>query len=222
MSAPPTETSYRYGARDQLPRRSIRGFDHVNRFWDPVRCMVTAKILPGEYYVTSADELISTVLGSCVSACIWDPQARVGGMNHFMVPAAAEPDHDAWALELPARYGIFAMELLINAILKHGGSRERLRVKITGGGRVVDIDTGIGERNVEFVRAYLANERLTLVGEHVGGTHARKAIFHPLSGRAEVLEIVEHRNDTVVRRERDYAAHLTSVPSPGDIELFEE
>lgn len=191
-----------------LPRLSVSGFGHINRFWDRTREMVHVKVLPGEYYVTTADEVVSTVLGSCVAACVWDPVARIGGMNHFMIPTTSRQKTEAGAIDDAARYGMFAMEYLINSILRQGGERSRLKTKIAGGGHVMAIATDIGQRNIEFVRHYMATEGLELTSEHVGGSYPRKIMFHPLDGRARVMEIKSRKNDTVVRRERSYAAHL--------------
>ncbi|MEZ5411962.1 MAG: hypothetical protein R2761_28260 [Acidimicrobiales bacterium] len=214
------------GPRDRrgnpLPRLSVRGFSHINRFWDRSRGMVHVKVLPGEYYVTTADELISTVLGSCVAACIWDPLAGVGGMNHFMIPEASRQKTEAGVIDDAARYGMFAMEYLINTILRQGGERSRLKTKIAGGGHVMPIATDIGQRNIDFVRAYLATEGLELTSQHVGGPYPMKVIFHPLDGRARVMELKTRTNDTVVRRERSYAAHLRHAEDAGAgaVELF--
>lgn len=218
VSAGPTD---RRG--NPLPRLSVRGFGHINRFWDRSRGMVHVKVLPGEYYVTTADELISTVLGSCVAACIWDPVAGVGGMNHFMIPVASRQKTEAGAIDDAARYGMFAMEYLINKILRQGGERSRLKTKIAGGGHVMPIATDIGQRNIDFVRHYMATEGLELTSEHVGGPYPMKLLFHPLDGRARVLEIKARKTDTVVRRERSYAAHLdhaSDAAAVGAVELF--
>ena len=205
--------------RHPVPHPALGGFDHVNRFWDQTKDRVHAKILPGEYYVTTADEVISTVLGSCVAACIWDPEARIGGMNHFMIPSASRTESGAPTDET-ARYGLFAMEYLINTILKHGGERSRLQTKIVGGGHVMAIATDIGQRNIDFVRRYLAAEGLPLAGECVGGPHPMKAVFHPVDGRAQVLAIKSRNKDTVVKRERSYADHLRQESGAGAVELF--
>ncbi len=222
VTRPATGVTDRRG--NPLPRLSVKGFGHVNRFWDRRRDMVHVKLLPGEYYVTTSDEVISTVLGSCVAACIWDPVARIGGMNHFMIPTDGRQKTEAGAIDDAARYGMFAMEFLINKILRHGGERARLKTKIAGGGHVMPISTDIGQRNIDFVRQYMAAEGLALTSEHVGGPYPMKLLFHPLDGRARVMEIKNIKNETVVRRERRYAAHLdhasdTTAAASG-VELF--
>lgn len=202
--------------------RALPGFEHVSRYYDPPHAMMTAKILPGELYVTTQDEAIVTVLGSCVSACIWDRTAGIGGMNHFMLPASADQSRvaDFAHASEAARYGTFAMEALINAILKYGGRRSALQIKIVGGGRVLRGATEVGQRNIEFVREFIVNEGLTLGGEHVGGVLPRKVWFHPLTGRARVKELKSTATSTVADREQQYATRIGSDAKGGDIELF--
>ncbi len=201
---------------------AMPGFEHVNRFFDTTRKKLAAKILPGEYYVSKHDEYIMTTLGSCVSACIWDEFAKIGGMNHFMLPSngsAGVPADIAHASE-EARYGTVAMEHLINTILKNGGRRDRLRVKIVGGGRVLRTATDVGSKNINFVREFLCNENLAIEGEHLGGQWPRKVCFHPLTGSAQVKELKSLANDTVARRESDYEKKLRAEESAGSVELF--
>jgi len=204
------------------PPRVLPGFEHIGRYFDPTHRLVTAKILPGELYVTTQDEAIVTVLGSCVSACIWDRTAGIGGMNHFMLPATADASRvaDFAHASEAARYGTFAMEALINAILKFGGRRAALQIKIVGGGRVLRGATDVGDRNIEFVREFIRNEGLNVVGEHVGGVLPRKVWFHPLSGRALVKELKSTATTTVANREQQYASQLGQDSKGGDIELF--
>ena len=163
------------------------GFEHLRRFWDPAQGCMTVKVLPGEFYVSDQEEMLSTVLGSCVSACIHDVRRGIGGMNHFMLP---EPvgERDNWSSTVgrAARYGSDAMEQLINAILKAGGQRADLRVKVFGGGRVLARMSDVGQRNIEFVRRYIAAENLELVASDLGDVFPRQVQFFPHSGRARV------------------------------------
>ena len=124
-----------------------------------------AKILPGEYYATSRDMLLVTVLGSCVAACIRDRQTGVGGMNHFMLPDSNQ-DADTM-LGLPTRYGTYAMEVLINQVMKIGAKRSNLEAKIFGGGNVLRGFTiaNIGQKNASFVKEFLAREKIPIVAE---------------------------------------------------------
>ncbi|MDG2113350.1 MAG: chemoreceptor glutamine deamidase CheD [Actinomycetota bacterium] len=208
--------------RTQPSSPSLEGFEHVQRFHDPRLGKISSQILPGEHYVTFADELVTTVLGSCVAACVWDPVAGIGGMNHFMIPTADHRGDEGVATAADSgRYGVFAMELLVNTILKYGGERARLLVKLVGGGHVVSSGTPVGWANVTFARDYVANEGFRLVGEHVGGVHARRVVFHPLSGRSKVVEVSTSDPVGVSERERSYVAAM-SRSTTGSVEIFEE
>ena len=198
------------------------GFGHVNRYWDPTRGCMAAKILPGEYYVTGADEVVVTVLGSCVAACIRDARTGVGGMNHFMLPLNEGGD-DNWSgtsLSTATRYGNVAMEYLINEVLKHGSERRRLEVKVFGGGRILREMTDIGRRNIEFVLDYVETEGLRLIARDLGGDCPRKVVYHPGSGRVQVKKLQSLRNETVLEREAAYMDELVTQPVEGSVDLF--
>lgn len=202
-------------------RRVLRGFEHLRRSRESTGCMAV-KILPGEFYASAQDEVITTVLGSCVSACIHDPEAGVGGMNHFMLP---EPSTNGsrWvdtAAGRSARYGSDAMEQLVNAVLKAGGVRERLRVKIFGGGCVLARMTDIGRRNIEFVRRYLNAEGLQLAAEDVGGVHPRQVRYYPHTGRTQIRRLRNSAEIGVADRERQYLKQLAADPIKGEVEIF--
>lgn len=200
-----------------------REFAHIRRAFDGKLGAVVAKILPGEYYATGDNEYITTTLGSCVSACIWDPFVHFGGMNHFMLPDcddAKVADFASGGASDSARYGSFAMEHLINVILKAGGRRERLQAKIVGGGHVLQITTNIGERNIEFVRNYLRNEGINIVGEDVGGRCGRQVRFHPQSGNAAVRPLASTENRGIVDLEGSYRRTIVQQPAAGEVELF--
>ena len=201
----------------------LKGFEGINRYWDTGRGMPAAKILPGEYYVTTGQEMITTVLGSCVSACIRDRVFGIGGMNHFMLPIAR--DGRGWGgvddlVSTATRYGNYAMEHMINEILKHGGHKRHLEAKIFGGGRIVENLSDVGQRNIEFVRCYLETEEITLLGESVGDIHPRKVVYVPATGKAYVKRIKHLHNDTVMVREDKYLSEITHQPVAGEIELF--
>ena len=150
--------------------------------------------------------IIVTVLGSCVSACIRDPIRGIGGMNHFMLPAGQRDDADRWqhgCLDAAARYGNYAMELLINTILKHGGNRAHLEVKIVGGGRILTHMTDIGQRNITFVRDYLRTEGLQVIAEDVGDIHPRKVYYLPSLGKVRMQKLRALHNDTILRLQVD-------------------
>jgi len=178
------------------------------------------KILPGEYYVTTKDILIGTVLGSCVSACIRDRVSGIGGMNHFMLPNAGS-DQNNPASE-SARYGAYAMELLINQLMKTGAIRKNLEAKVFGGGNVIPNMSSmkIGDRNANFVRQYLKNEDIRIIGEDLCDSYARKVYFFPLTGRVLVKKI-EITTSSIINMENDYYNSITTPqPASGDIDLF--
>lgn len=200
------------------------GFEHVNRYWDRRLHVPAAKILPGEFYVSRHGEMIATVLGSCVAACIRDKQLGVGGMNHFMLPQEGQHSTENWGgeLGLASRYGNWAMEYLINAILKMGGSRRNLEVKVFGGGNVLKNMTEIGSRNVDFVTSYLNSENLHISAMDVGGSHARKVLYFPDTGAVKMKRLIKVDNETIVRREREYREDLRQGPDTGgSVELFD-
>lgn len=197
----------------------LPGYEHINRYWDRVNECRAAKILPGEYYVTLRGELVTTVLGSCVAACIRDRKLGLGGMNHFMLPHSEQLEN--WGIiSSAARYGSYAMEVLINDILKHGGRRENLEVKLFGGGQVLKHKTSVGQRNIAFVREYIAAEGLSLVSEDLGGEFPRKVNYFPQTGLARVKKLKTLQNDTLLKRESSYLTTLESAPVKQDIELF--
>lgn len=201
--------------------RPLRGFEKINRYWDKTRDGVAAKILPGEYYVTTNDEFVVTVLGSCVSACIRDRLFGVGGMNHFMLPKSFKEDEiRAGNVSDAARYGNFAMEHLINDILKNGGRRENLEVKIVGGGKIIANMTNIGMKNIEFVKSFIEAEGLNLLGEDVGDIYPRKVVYHPRSGKVQVKKLRSMHNKTILDREERYMSQIETKPVAGEIELF--
>lgn len=203
--------------------RCIPGFDHINKYWDKACEMHAAKILPGEYYVTTQEEIIVTVLGSCISACIRDVVFGIGGMNHFMLPVSRDEisSHRGPAFNTTAtRYGNFAMEALINSILKNGGSKENLEVKIFGGGRILEQMTNIGAMNIKFVKEFIKIEQLKLAGEDVGDIYPRKVYYYPLSGRVKLKKLMALHNNTIVEREVKYLDALEHEKIEGDIDLF--
>jgi chemotaxis protein CheD len=209
-------------AADALPP-ALPQFEHVRRFWDRENLCYAAKLLPGEYYVTTTGEQISTVLGSCVSACVRDGRTGIGGMNHFMLPRDASGGSSIWGSTVSAatRYGNVAMERLINDILKLGSRRDSLEVKLVGGGRVVDgIAMDIGARNIEFVRKYVADEGFSVLGEDLGDVYPRKVHYAPATGKLRVKKLNAVRNDTLFERERSYLQSLDREPVGNDIELF--
>jgi chemotaxis protein CheD len=209
----------RSGTSPQAP--VLPGFEHLRRYWDPTQACMTVKVLPGEFYVSTQHELVTTVLGSCVAACIHDARRGIGGMNHFMLP---EPrgERDSWSSTTgrAARYGSDAMEQLINAILVAGGQRADLQVKIFGGGRVLAQLTDIGQRNIDFVQRYIAAEKLNLCASDLGDVYPRQVQFFPNSGRARVRLLRRHDDVALVADEPGYLKRLANDPIKGEVELF--
>lgn len=162
------------------------------------------KILPGEYFVYNEDILIMTTLGSCIAACLWDRVARVGGMNHFMLPEGAGDS---------GRYGSYAMELLINELMKLGATRSTLEAKVFGGGQVISgmNSMNVGERNTTFVMDYLKTERIAVVSKDVLDIYPRKVCFLPASGKAMVKRLAAANTDALVAQDR--AAAQKATPS---------
>ncbi len=175
------------------------------------------KILPGEYFVFDEDLLIMTTLGSCIAVCLWDRQAHVGGMNHFMLPDNGGSGADS------GRYGSYAMELLINELLKAGASRLTLEAKVFGGGAVLQgmNSINVGERNTQFVMDYLKTERIPIVSKDVLDIYPRKVCFFPHNGKAMVKRLAPSNPEIIVAQER--AAMQKTTPAStggGSVDLF--
>jgi chemotaxis protein CheD len=191
-----------------------------NLYFDRQHGVEAAKILPGEYYVTADNMVLVTVLGSCVAACIRDPQSGIGGMNHFMLPEAGGDVDDV--LSASARYGAFAMELLINELVKLGARRQALEAKVFGGGNVLPsmTQTNVGQRNASFVLGFLALEGIRLAARDLLDDCPRKVYFFPSTGRVRVKKLRALHNQTIAEREQDYRRRLGGIKVSGDVELF--
>ena len=192
----------------------------TNVYYDRTFDVEAAKILPGEYYYTGKNMLIVTVLGSCVSACIRDRITGLGGMNHFMLP---DGGGDAGSpVSASMRYGTYAMEVLINDLLKAGARRENLEAKVFGGGAVLRGFTAmnVGERNAAFVTNFLKTERIPVLAEDLNDIYPRKVYFFPRTGKVLVKKLMQTHNDTLAKRELDYASRLKVAPVGGAIDLF--
>lgn len=200
---------------------SIDSASSSHRRRDPCTGRWTTRVLPGECYVTGGNEVLTTVLGSCISACIRDPQLGVGGMNHFLLPvepgSAPVPDS---ALGLATRYGGHAMETLINGLLKRGARRERLEIKLFGGGRILGGSADVGLRNIAFIHDFLKIEGLRSVAEDLGDVYPRTVTYEPATGRARVKRLRPIEAQTVARHEQDYMRTVDRKDDGGDIELF--
>lgn len=192
----------------------------TNLYYDRSFDCEAAKILPGEYYYTQKPMLIVTVLGSCVAACIRDRVTGIGGMNHFMLPDGKGDASNPTSASM--RYGAYAMEVLINQLLKAGARRENLEAKVFGGGNVLRGFTAInvGERNAEFVLDFLRAEKIRIVAEDLNDVHPRKVYFFPETGKVLVKKLKQLNNYTLVKREQDYAYRLQTNTVGGEIDLF--
>jgi chemotaxis protein CheD len=190
-------------------------------YYDRTFDVEAAKISPGEYYYTDKDMMIVTVLGSCVSACVRDVVSGIGGMNHFMLPDSAKADKDSPVSE-SMRYGTYAMEVLINQLIKNGARRENLEAKIFGGGNVLRSFTtmNVGDRNAAFVRNYLKDEGIRVTGEDLNDIFPRKVYFFPKTGKVLVKKLKQLNNYTIMKREESYASKLKTNDVGGDIDLF--
>jgi len=209
--------------KNEVGQPSIPGFENIKRYWDAENEIIAAKLLPGDYYVTTDDELITTVLGSCVSACIRDAVVGIGGMNHFMLPETSQSrlrSRDESVVGTALRYGNYAMEHLINTILQYGGKRKNLEVKLFGGGKIIATLGDVGSRNIQFVLDYVDTEALKLISQDLGDIYPRKVNFFPKSGRVRMKKIKDLHNNTIVLREKEYGSQIKDLPVEGSIELF--
>ena len=191
-----------------------------NTYYDRHFDKEAVKILPGEYYVTTGDKLIVTVLGSCVAVCLRDKVTHCGGMNHFLLPN--DGSNESGLLTESARYGVYAMELLINHLLKLGANRNRLEAKVFGGGNVLRgmVLNNVGQRNAEFVLDYLHNEGIPIVAQDLLDEFPRKVYFFPDTGKVMVRKIKSVHNSTIIDRESEYRMRVKYSPKSGDVDLF--
>jgi chemotaxis protein CheD len=188
-----------------------------NFYFDRDFSRYAVKILPGEFFVADNDIVVTTVLGSCVSACIWDRTQGIGGMNHFMLPDGADREPGG----LAGRYGVFAMEQLINELLKRGARKANFEAKVFGGGNVMAniVSIDVGKRNGSFVLEFLATEGIRVSARDLLDKHPRRVAFFPATGRA-LCKKLPQADTALVAAERQYGAALASKPVAGEVELF--
>src|SRR3954465_14846690 len=189
-----------------------------NEYFDRQLNMQAVKLLPGEYHVSNQDMVQVTVLGSCVAACIRDKVFGIGGMNHFMLPDGGSDARHGNS----SRYGVFAMEVLINEVLKRGARRGNLQAKLFGGGNVMKTlsKSTVGQRNADFAIKFLETEGIPIVASQLVDDYARKVYHFPATGKVRVKRLIEGKNDTIFEREREYGTRLQKVEEGGEIELF--
>ncbi|SDW89352.1 chemotaxis protein CheD [Albimonas donghaensis] len=188
-------------------------------YFDPKIGARAISVLPGHHDVTQeTDVAVTTLLGSCVAACIRDVDKGIGGLNHFLLPGEDRSEAGARS----ARYGVHAMEVLINDILKRGGQKSRMEAKVFGGANVIDVsakDT-VGIRNAQFVKDYLRSEGIRLAASDTGGDRARRVYFFPSSGRVSVLRLPASETRTMRRTETQLERKVQQAPRGGGVELF--
>ncbi len=203
------------------PPLALPGFENIKRAWNQTFESYSARLNPGEYYVTKNDEGIYTTLGSCISACIRDRVSGIGGMNHFLLPASTgDGEWKDAGLSSSTRYGNFAMEHLINDIMKNGGVRQNLEVKLFGGGRMFAQMTDVGMRNIAFAREYIKTEGLKVTSEDVGDVFPRMVVYFPATGKVRVKRLRSFHNNVIVEQEKSYLSKIEEASVSGDIELF--
>lgn len=208
-------------AKKDIPPCMVQ-FSHIHRFRDhaePVDSV--AKIIPGEYYVTTNNEMISTVLGSCIAVCVYDNVARMGGMNHFMLPEGSGSASGGTGVGSQTRFGNHAMELLINDLLANGAERSRLKVKIFGGAKIMEGGANIGAKNIEFVRRFIGVEGYQCEAEDTGLNCPRFVKFYPLEGRVKVKQLPRTSCAEIAAQEkRECAKQSKPAQDSGGLELF--
>ncbi|WP_211464027.1 chemoreceptor glutamine deamidase CheD [Collimonas silvisoli] len=198
---------------------SVASHHYFDREFDSA----AVKLLPNEYYVTPDDMVLSTVLGSCIAACVRDSTAGVGGMNHFMLPDDGSSGGGSNSGSASMRYGAYAMEMLLNELLKAGARRERLEAKVFGGGAVLANMTmlNIGDRNADFVLRYLQMEQVRVAAQDLRGSLPRRISYFPRSGKVMVRKL--HRINDAVQVQRDeqqLVQALAQQPVRSKVELF--
>jgi chemotaxis protein CheD len=196
----------------------IREYFHGSRrFYDKHEHCEVVKIFAGDWYATNKGEMLATILGSCVSACVRDPVIGAGGMNHFLLPGNETNDSEA---SDAARYGVFAMESLLNGVFKLGGRKERLEIKVFGGGNVLKNSVRIGSKNAQFIRDFLRREGYRIVTEDLEGEHPRRLHYYPATGKVMMRLLMRKEDNVVADEEAAYSRKIIAKPVEGDIELF--
>jgi len=218
MSVATVASSFKKPGQDQIDRLRAQPRQPGEAsffYYDSNFRGVAVKVLPGEYFVSTEDILLMTTLGSCISACLWDRRNAIGGMNHFMLPES-RGERDS------GRYGAYAMELLINQMIKRGAVRSCIEAKIFGGGAVIGGMSAInvGEKNTEFVMDYLRSEKITVVSKDVLEVYPRKVCFLPVSGKAMVKRLNSSNPQALVEQDRAAARAAAAKTSGGSVDLF--
>jgi chemotaxis protein CheD len=218
-AAPAGASAAQQAARlERLRARPRKNGEASFFFWDSHFGKEAVKVLPGEFFVHDEDVLITTTLGSCIAACLWDRERRVGGMNHFLLPDGGGSGGDA-----SGRYGHFAMDQLIGELVKRGANRSTMEAKVFGGGAVIGgmQSLNVGERNTQFVLEYLRTERISIVSKDVLDVYPRKVCFLPGSGKAMVKRLATTNSEAILAQERSAATRaVPAAGGGGTVDLF--
>lgn len=218
MNDRPTNFTPQLVDRRQQGDSTYDYFHSKKRVLDKESGLFIIKLFAGDFYVSRRKgEMLSTILGSCISACIRDPRLGIGGMNHFLLPGDENMVHDEGAA---ARYGVFAMESLINGILKAGGDKSRLEVKVFGGGNVTNNSAKIGSKNAVFVRKFLADEGFKIAAQDLEGDMPRRIHYFPDTGKVMMRKLRRTEDLVVVEEEKAYQQKIAVKPVEGDVDLF--
>jgi len=194
------------------------GSGKLERYWDGNWNKWLVNLAQGDYAVSDEPILLTTVLGSCVAACVYAPDKRMGGINHFLLPHAGASDKGSDSF----RYGVHAMEVLINSLLRKGAARDSLIMKVCGAADVVSgLSNRVGQTNATFIRLYALHEQLNLQAEDLGGDNPRRVVFDPQSGSMKVKRLIRHLSREQVEVEALQAEKLEqAVLKSADVELF--
>ena len=186
--------------------------------YPPTELEKEVTIFIGGVHAADHPQVVKTLLGSCISVCLFDPVTGVGGMNHFMLPHGGE---NGARSEL-TRFGVHAMDCLIGAMLKLGGDRRRFVAKFFGGAHVLDTlesEAGVPQRNIAFIRRFLADEGFRILSEDVGGYQPRHVRFYTSTGRALVKRV--HGTRATARLLSQERQRTAQPPTYGGVELFD-
>ncbi len=200
----------------------VGGFDDgIRRYYDQNMEMTIVKLMTGDCYVTAEPrEMLVTILGSCISVCARDSIAKCGGMNHILLPGDTKSALAHKDTAYANRFGAFAMEELLNGLYKLGAKKERIEVKVFGGGNVIKSSALIGTKNIEFVHQYLKAEGLKIVAQDVGGNHPRRIHYFPDSGKL-MMRILKRKDDfKIIDEESRYTQKIIKQKDGADVELF--
>jgi len=214
----PMQDRQNEAAPDRRRHDAIVDIAAGTNYYDATYGTMVHKINEGGFCVLSrSDHLIMTTLGSCISVCMFDPVVKVGGMNHFLLPAKRGPE---LGNSRSMRYGINAMEMLFNEVTKRGGKKSRLVIKAFGAGRVLNISNDIGARNQFFLKQYMTNEGMSLAAHDLGGDFPRGVIFYPATGKAFVKLMRRASDAKIGQQEEKFRKRINKEFDFGDVKLF--